>query len=178
MGCDEQNGLPVSMGNMHRQPVWQGLLTPQLPPQVAEAFASLRNCRAETVPAQRTPMTSAVKNMDLIFFMIAFLLLQDSTPVPNGSKQKKVKRPQLLCRRLNSRGMRWAKARCGLQREGADAATLARFIRAAAAATGGWGLRVAPQLSRWNSSSAENSGDNGYQKRVLDGLSHHKIALP
>jgi hypothetical protein len=74
MGCDEQNGLPVSIGNMQRQPVWQGLLTPQLPPQVAEPLASLRNCRAETVPAQRTPMTSAVKNMDLIFFMIAFLL--------------------------------------------------------------------------------------------------------
>jgi len=51
MGCDEQNGLPVSMGNMQRQPVRQGLLTPQLPPQVAEPFASLRNCRAETVPA-------------------------------------------------------------------------------------------------------------------------------
>jgi hypothetical protein len=51
MGCNEQNGLPVSMGNMQRQPVRQGLLTPQLPPQVAEPFASLRNCRAETVPA-------------------------------------------------------------------------------------------------------------------------------
>jgi hypothetical protein len=73
MGCEEQNGVPVSIGNMQRQPVWQGLLTPQLPPQVAEPLASLRNCRAETVPAQRTPMTSAVKNIDLIFFMI-FLL--------------------------------------------------------------------------------------------------------
>jgi hypothetical protein len=78
MGCDEQNGLPVSIGNMQRQPVWHGLLTPQLPPQVAEPFASLRNCRAETVPAQRTPMTSAVKNIELIFFMIAFLLVRCS----------------------------------------------------------------------------------------------------
>jgi hypothetical protein len=78
MGCDEQNGLPVSMGKMQRQPVWQGLLTPQLPPQVAEPFASLRNCRAETVSAQRTPMTSAVKNIELIFFMIAFLLVRCS----------------------------------------------------------------------------------------------------
>jgi hypothetical protein len=78
MGCDEQNGLPVSMGNMQRQPVLQGLLTPQLPPQVAEPFASFRNCRAETVPAQRTPMTNAAKNIDLIFFMIAFLLVSGS----------------------------------------------------------------------------------------------------
>lgn len=63
------------MGNMQRQPERQGLLTPQLPPQVAEPLASLRNCRAETVPAHRTPMTSAVKNIELIFFMIAFLLV-------------------------------------------------------------------------------------------------------
>src|SRR5437868_5833927 len=75
MGCDEQNGWPVSMGTIQRQPVWQGLVALQPPPQVAEPFASLRNCRAETVPAQRTPMTSAVKNIDLIFFMIAFLLV-------------------------------------------------------------------------------------------------------
>jgi len=71
MGCDEQNGLPVSMGTMQRQPVRQGLPTPQLPPQVAKPFASLRNCRAETVPAQRTPMTSAVKNIDLIFLFMS-----------------------------------------------------------------------------------------------------------
>jgi hypothetical protein len=66
MGCDEQNGLPVSMGNMQRQPVRQGLLTPQLPPQVAEPFAPLRNCRAETVPAQRTAPAIPVKMMFLI----------------------------------------------------------------------------------------------------------------
>jgi hypothetical protein len=61
------------------QPVLQGLFAPQLPPQAAEACASVRSCRAETVPAQRTPMTSAVKNIELIFFMIDFLLV----PAPN-----------------------------------------------------------------------------------------------
>jgi hypothetical protein len=79
MGCDEQNGLPVSMGTMQRQPVWQALVALHPPPQVAKPLASLRNCRAETVPAQRTPMTNAEKNVDLIFFMIAFLLV----PGPN-----------------------------------------------------------------------------------------------
>lgn len=55
--------------------MWQALVALQPPPQVAEAFASLRNCRAETVPAQRTPMTSAVKNVVLAFlFMFVFLL--------------------------------------------------------------------------------------------------------
>jgi hypothetical protein len=57
------------------QPLLQGLFAPQLPPQVADPSASLRNCRAETVPAQRTPMTRAAKNIDLIFFMMAFLRL-------------------------------------------------------------------------------------------------------
>src|SRR6478609_11700966 len=87
MGCDEQNGLPVSMGTMQRQPVRQGLLTPQLPPQVAEPFASLRNCRAETVPAQSTPMTNAEKNVDLIFFMIAFFpCSRTNVPGPNDRR--------------------------------------------------------------------------------------------
>jgi hypothetical protein len=72
MGCDEQNGLPDSMGKMQRQPWAQGLLTPQLPPE-ARALGPFRNCRAETVPAHKTPMTSAAKKVDLIFFMI-FLL--------------------------------------------------------------------------------------------------------
>ena len=70
MGCDEQNGVPVSMGKMHRQPLLQGLLTPQLPPHVAVPFALLCNCRAETVPAHKTPMTSAAKKVDLIFFFM------------------------------------------------------------------------------------------------------------
>jgi hypothetical protein len=88
MGCDEQNGLPVSMGKMQRQPVRQGLLTPQLPPQVAEPLASLCNCRAETVPAHRTPMTSAEKNIDLNFFIIASSFLfpgrNVTGPTPTG----------------------------------------------------------------------------------------------
>jgi hypothetical protein len=70
MGCDEQNGVPDSMGKMQRHPLAQGLLTPQLPPQVARPFALLRNCRAETVPAHTTLMTSAAKRVDLIFFFM------------------------------------------------------------------------------------------------------------
>src|ERR1051326_422883 len=48
MGCDEQDGVPVSMGKMQRQPLLQGLLTPQLPPQVAVPFACICNCCAST----------------------------------------------------------------------------------------------------------------------------------
>jgi hypothetical protein len=73
-----------------KQPAAQGWVELQLPPQVVEPLASLRNCRAETVPAQRTPMTSAIKNIDLMFFMIAFLLV----PGPNVLGQRR--RPAIL----------------------------------------------------------------------------------
>jgi hypothetical protein len=73
IGCDEQNGVPVSMGKMQRHPLAQGLPMPQVPPQVVKPFALLFNCRAETVPAHRTPMTSATKRVDLIFFFMIFL---------------------------------------------------------------------------------------------------------
>ena len=58
------------------QPLAHSWVALQEPPQVVEPLAPLCNCRAETVPAQRTPMASAVKNIDLIFFMISY---QDRT---------------------------------------------------------------------------------------------------
>jgi hypothetical protein len=63
IGCDEQNGLPDSMGKMQRQPLAQGLLMPQLPPQVVTPLAPLRNCRAETVPAESAAVTHMASNM-------------------------------------------------------------------------------------------------------------------
>lgn len=49
----------------------------QLPPQ-AKAFGSARNWLAETVPAQRTPVTIVASSVDLIIFlrMIAPFLLE------------------------------------------------------------------------------------------------------
>jgi hypothetical protein len=70
MGCDEQDGVPVSMGKMQGQPLLQVLLTPQLPPQVAVPFACICNCCAETVPAHKTPMTSVAKKVDQVFFFM------------------------------------------------------------------------------------------------------------
>jgi hypothetical protein len=66
MGCDEQNVLPVSIRTTQMQPVLQGLVALQPPPQVANPVASIRSCRAETVPAQRTAAAIAVKTMFLI----------------------------------------------------------------------------------------------------------------
>jgi hypothetical protein len=71
MGCDEQNALFDSMGKMQRQPLAQGLLMPQLPPQVAKPLSPERSWRAETVPAQRTAVIIAASNVVLIFFVMA-----------------------------------------------------------------------------------------------------------
>ena len=69
------------------QPLEHGCVLLQLPLQAAKPLLSVRNCRAETVPAQRTPMTSAVKNIDLIFFMIALLLVaRPNVPEPNDDR--------------------------------------------------------------------------------------------
>jgi len=50
--CAEQNGLP------------------QLPPQVASALGLVCNCRAETVPAQRTAAAIAARNVFLAAFRL------------------------------------------------------------------------------------------------------------
>jgi hypothetical protein len=68
MGCDAQNGLPVSMGKMHRHPLAQGLLKPQLPPQTVKLEPD-RSWRAETVPAQRTAVTIIARHVRLRFFL-------------------------------------------------------------------------------------------------------------
>jgi hypothetical protein len=51
------------------QGVAQGRVALQVPPHVS-ALDSLRNCRAETVPAQRTAATNAAKNVVLIFLVM------------------------------------------------------------------------------------------------------------
>ncbi len=69
IGCDEQNGLPDSMGKMHRQPLAHGLFTPQLPPQ-AKCFGSVRSWRAESVPAHSTAVTINAKDIFRRFVLI------------------------------------------------------------------------------------------------------------
>jgi hypothetical protein len=45
----------------------------QVPLQVSDALASIRNCRAETVPAQRTAVSMSAGNILRKAFMIALL---------------------------------------------------------------------------------------------------------
>jgi hypothetical protein len=52
------------------QPVAQGCTLLQLPLQAANPLLSVRNWRAETVPAQRTAVTVAASNVDLIIFLL------------------------------------------------------------------------------------------------------------
>jgi hypothetical protein len=51
------------------QPLEQGCVLLQLPLQAAKPLTSLRNCRAETVPAQRTAATMAASNVVLMVFL-------------------------------------------------------------------------------------------------------------
>jgi hypothetical protein len=69
MGCDEQNVLPVSIRTTQMQPVLQGLVALQPPPQLANPLVSVRSCRAETVPAQRTAVTITARNVFFIVFL-------------------------------------------------------------------------------------------------------------
>jgi hypothetical protein len=171
MGCDEQNGVPVSMGKMQRQPVRQGLLTPQLPPHVAKPFASLRNCRAETVPAHRTPMTSAASNMDWIFFIIAFLLVPGSNapgpnvPGPNGDR--------LFCR-LDCNEPAYACGGFGVVKDAGAAQNIgARLCLAAEMVLASCILDIQRQLACGNRSRTENRCHNRRQLCVLDYSSAH-----
>src|SRR5262249_32278152 len=70
MGCDEQNLLPVSIRTMQRHPVRQGWVLSHPPPHEAKPLASIRSCRAESVPAQRTAATIAMRNTVIIFFVM------------------------------------------------------------------------------------------------------------
>jgi hypothetical protein len=58
-----------------KQPVAQAWVALQLPPHVVAFWAGFRNCRAETVPAQRTAVSMAASNVVLIFFVINALLI-------------------------------------------------------------------------------------------------------
>jgi hypothetical protein len=57
--------------NEQKQPLAQGRVALQVPPHVVPLWVWSRNCRAETVPAQRTAVTMAASNVVLmVFFFI------------------------------------------------------------------------------------------------------------
>jgi hypothetical protein len=74
VGCDEQNPVVASSAKAQMQPVEQGCTLLQLPLQAAKPRLSVRNWRADTVPAQRTAVTMVVSNIVLILFMTTPLL--------------------------------------------------------------------------------------------------------
>jgi hypothetical protein len=67
VGCVEQKPVVDSSGKAQMQPVLHGWVESQPPPQ-AKPLASLRNCRAESVPAQSTAAIIAASNIFLIAF--------------------------------------------------------------------------------------------------------------
>jgi hypothetical protein len=67
-----QNAV-VGVVNEQKQLVAQGRVALQVPPHVAELLASLRNWRAETVPAHSTAAAIVAKNALLIVRFITHL---------------------------------------------------------------------------------------------------------
>ena len=62
-----QNAV-VGVVKEQKQLLEQGWVALQVPLQ-AKPLGSLRNCRAETVPAKRTAMIMVANNVDLIIFL-------------------------------------------------------------------------------------------------------------
>jgi hypothetical protein len=71
VGCDKQDPVVDSRGKAQTQVPEQGLTTLQEPWQAATAFTPVRNCRAESVPAQRAAVTIVARNTVLIVFIIS-----------------------------------------------------------------------------------------------------------
>jgi hypothetical protein len=69
-GRDVQNAVN-GVVKEQKQPLAQGRVALQVPPQVVEPWESFRNCRAETVPAERTAVIMAIRN---VFLMILFVI--------------------------------------------------------------------------------------------------------
>ena len=127
-------------------------------PLQAKPLGSLRNCRAETVPAQSTAMAMAASEK----FCIVFLMIGLTFNYKAGRVRLRVPLLQHGCARD---GMRRAKRTARFHGEYAEAARAAGIVDAAAAATGGRALRVAPQLPRRNSSGAEHTDDQRRKER-------------
>jgi hypothetical protein len=70
VGCDEQNPVVDSSGKAQMQPVEQGCTLLQLPLQPAKPLLSVLSWRADTVPAHRTAVTIAARNVDLTIFLL------------------------------------------------------------------------------------------------------------
>jgi hypothetical protein len=70
VGCDEQNPVVDSSGKAQMQPVEQGCTLLQLPLQAAKPLLSVLSWRADTVPAHRTAVTIAARNVDLTIFLL------------------------------------------------------------------------------------------------------------
>jgi hypothetical protein len=69
VGCDEQNPIVDSRGKAQMQPLEHCCPLVHAPLQAAIPLVLARNWRAETVPAQRTAVTIAASNVDLIIFL-------------------------------------------------------------------------------------------------------------
>jgi hypothetical protein len=73
-----QNAVNGVVKEQTQPAVAQGWVALHVPPQVVELLAPLRNCLAETVPAQRTTATTVASNVVFISFLLMLVFLSYS----------------------------------------------------------------------------------------------------
>ena len=146
-----QNAV-VGVVKEQKQLLGQGWMALQVPLQ-AKPLGSLRNWRAETVPALKTAMTIAPNKK----FCVVFLMMDSPFHYKTGGAGP------LLRQRLSSRGMRQTSPCSCIQGKGADTAGGALNRTGASAAARGKAFCPAPQLPGGNGSRKENGGDDRCQ---------------
>ena len=81
-----QNAVNGVVKEQTQPAVAQGWVALQVPPQVVELLALLRNCRAETVPAHRTTATIVASNVVFITFLLMLIFLSYSKVEDRASR--------------------------------------------------------------------------------------------
>jgi hypothetical protein len=144
----------------------QGIVALHVPLQAGIRLAGVRSCRAEIVPAQRTAMAIAARNV----FLIVFLIFTSSFL----SDRRKMNTVRLFCRPGRHQQ---ARAYPFSGRNEARAVNVAARDFLGAGAVAGSDRGSLAQLAGGNRSRAENSGSHRRKDYVFDCLAHDSVFL-
>lgn len=150
--------VPVSIWQMHAP--LQGMVALQVPLHTGSRLVGVRSCRAETVPAQRTAVAIAARN---VFLIVLLMILFLSITSPEMNKVR------LFCR-LGCHQEARTYPFSGRNEARAGNVAARHFLGAGTVADSDGGSLT--QLARGNRSRTKNSGGHRRKDRVLDCLTH------
>jgi hypothetical protein len=154
----------------HEQAPLHGWVALQRPLQTPITPGCFCNCRAETVPAQRTVITRAAKSVALIFLPMIALLSNKK-----ASRCRSI-RFQLFFRRSERPWVSNAPTG-GSSKDLADASAAARLVGATCAFARRKQVGRRPQLPGGNRTRAQNSRGNCCKERIFKCLAHDSLFL-